>query len=164
MRTHHPWGFGVLLQDGDLCSCQAAPSLHPDRCVFICGAVRALHGGTGDRTGHGGRTEQASWPTANHRLKEREKKSNIKLYSAFTFCGLKGACLINAVCCFAPVCEIKHAAQVSLLCSYNSSQIYSTTELLFGSGQTYRVFSCTVRHQWSSEQAGHSHRHPRVVL
>lgn len=61
-----------MLEGGGLCSCQAASSLHPDRRVFISGAVGALRRGTGDRTGHGGRAEQASWPAANHRLKEEE--------------------------------------------------------------------------------------------
>ncbi len=69
VKTHHSWGLGVLFQGGDLCSCQAASSFHPDRRVFVSRAVGSLHRGAGHRTGHGWGAKQTPRPAADHRLK-----------------------------------------------------------------------------------------------
>lgn len=82
---YHSWGFWVLFQGGYLRSCKATPPLHPDGCIFISGAVSALHRETGNRTGHGRRAKQASWSAPNHRLKKCENKYIFKFNPHFAW-------------------------------------------------------------------------------
>lgn len=99
---YHSWGFWVLFQGGYLRSCKATPPLHPDGCIFISGAVSALHRETGNRTGHRRRAKQASWSAPNHRLKKCENKYIFKFNPHFawgaTTCDSKASKFILGDC------------------------------------------------------------------